>query len=114
MGAVSIDGKKSTGKGNRVDPFGHRWAHPRHTAAAVRMTCQDEVLEPLEADHAEHVGDVQRGIDARVKQVRPLAKAGERWREHDMSASSQPIGDTSPGPASVPRAVHEDESLRIH
>ncbi len=37
--------------------------------------------------------------------MRPLAKAGERRREHDVSACSQPVGDASPAPAPLPGAV---------
>lgn len=75
---------------------------------------QHEVPELLIFDYAENVGDVQREIDAGPEEVRPLAKAGKRRRKHDVSACPQLLGDAPPGPASVPRTVNEDESLRIH
>jgi hypothetical protein len=65
-------------------------------------------------DHTENVGGVQREVDTGTEEVRPLAKACKRRRKHDVSACSQPLGDTPPGPASVPRTVNKDESLRTH
>jgi hypothetical protein len=38
------------------------------------VTDQDEVVELLAPDRAEHIGDVQRGIDARMKQMRPARR----------------------------------------
>src|SRR5262249_8215279 len=63
----------------------------------------------LGVDDAEHVGDVQRKIDAGMQQMRTLAEAGQRRRERIMTSRAQPVGNPLPAPAAVPRAVDEDE-----
>ena len=73
------------------------------------MADQHDVVEALIFDDAEHVGDVQREIDARVQLVRALAEAGEGGRKDTMSARAQPVGDAAPVPAAAPGAVDEDE-----
>src|SRR5262245_17831012 len=76
------------------------------------MTDEHEIPNPFILDHARHVGDVQGKIDSGVAKVPALAKAGQRRREYDVAACPQPVGDASPGPAAVPRAVDEDEGYR--
>ena len=45
------------------------------------MADQHDVVEAFIFNDAEHVGDMQREIDARVQLVRALAEAGEGGRE---------------------------------
>ncbi len=75
------------------------------------MPDQDDVTEPLASDGAKDVGDVQRKIDVGVKEVCPLAEAGERRRERGVSARPQPVSETLPAPAAVPGAVDEKKGL---
>src|SRR5262245_49885605 len=77
------------------------------------MADQYEAPDLLVFDHADYVGNVQREIDAGTKEVRTLAEAGQRRGKHDVSAGSQPVGDTSPGPAAMPGTVYKDEGLCV-
>ncbi len=73
------------------------------------MADEHDVGELFGADEAANVLDMGRKIHRFVEQVRALAEAGERRREHAPAAGFQPVGDEAPAPAAVPGAVDEDE-----
>ena len=75
------------------------------------MAGQHDVLQALELDHINHVGDVGVQIDSGCQKMDALAEAGERWRKHLVPALLQAIGDPPPAPAAMPGAVHQHEGF---
>lgn len=78
------------------------------------MADQHEIPQLLVFDHAEHIGDVQREIDAGAQQMRAVAETSERRGECAMSARAEPVDDAPPGPSAMPRPVNEDEGFCAH
>ena len=52
-------------------------------------------------------------IDVLAHEVRALADAGERRREHIVALLFQQVRQAPPAPAAVPRAVHQHECLGL-
>ena len=80
---------------------------------AVGVHDQADVLEVLPFEHVDEVGDVGVEIDVLAHEVRALADAGERRREHLVALLFQQVRHAPPAPAAVPRAVHQHECLGL-
>jgi hypothetical protein len=71
------------------------------------MAAQHHVRQTFPFDEIDYVADVCGKADAGAEQVRALAQAGERRREHGVTMAAQHIGGANPAPG----AVHEDEGF---
>jgi hypothetical protein len=96
---------------DRADGVAHRFGHARNDNAAVGMADKHDVVEVFPLDDVDGVGHVGGEIDLTVDEVRALAQARHRRREHLVPALLQKVGDASPAPAAVPSAVHQHERI---
>ena len=67
---------------------------------------------PHAISKARHVGrprTFRMTMSAIGVEMRPLSKAGERWREDPVPSLHQEVGDTAPTPAAMPRAMDQNE-----
>src|SRR6516225_11316007 len=71
------------------------------------------VLEVLPFDDIDNVGDVRVEIDILAHEVRALADASQRRREHLVALLLEQVRHPPPAPAAMPCAVHEHESLAL-
>src|SRR5204863_63307 len=77
--------------------------------AAVAMADEDHVPQVLELEHRDDILHMRVQVGVGARQVRALADAGERWREHLVAGRAQQWDDLPPAPAAVPAAVDKDE-----
>ena len=81
--------------------------------AAEGMTNEHDVIEVLPFDLVHHIVDLRRERDAVSRKMGALPNAGKRRRDHIVSVRSQSIGDASPAPSTMPRAVHKYERCAL-
>ena len=81
----------------------------RDHRSAVAVADQRDVVQVLVVQKAHDVGDMGVQADVGTKQMRALAKAGQRRRDHRMAASLKVRRDIAPAPASKPGAGYEEE-----
>lgn len=78
------------------------------------MAHEHHVVQILPLQDVHDIPDVRFESNTSVEKMGALAEAGERWREHYVTALSEPIGHPTPAPASAPASVDENEVARVH
>jgi hypothetical protein len=69
------------------------------------MADEDDVIEALAVDHADHIVDMRGERDAGADQMRAFAEPGQVGDEHIMPRRAQAIGNEPKAPATAPRPV---------
>jgi hypothetical protein len=70
---------------------------------------QHHVVQVLEAQQVDHVGDVDLEIGVGPGQVGALTQPGQAQRVHVVAMCAQRGGDRAPGPCSEPEPGHQYE-----
>ncbi len=83
----------------------------RARPAAIGMHHQAHVLEVFPFEDVDDIGDVGVEVDVLAHEMRALADARQRRREHLVTLLLQEIGDAPPAPAAMPGPVHQHERL---
>jgi hypothetical protein len=87
-------------------------ATPSVTSAQA-VPYQHDAAQLLVLQHRDDVLHHRRRADVGGQQVRPLAVARERRREHFVARRAQQAGDPDPAPPAVARAVHQHEGIAL-
>lgn len=95
------------------DALGHELRSHRDRHATIGVADEQNVLETLVLDDIGDIEPVHGKIDGRARQVRALAKAGERRREHKVTAIDQQVRDVAPAPTADPCAVNDDNRCTL-
>ena len=80
--------------------------------AAIRMAHEDDLIEIFPFDLVDDVADVCRQVNLVVQEMRALAETGQCRRKDTVFFRSQAIRDPLPTPATMARAMHQNERRR--
>ena len=73
---------------------------------AIAVADQRDIVQVVVVQKADDVSDMRVQPDVGAKQMRSLAKTGQRRRYHRMTAGVKRRRDIAPAPATKPRAGH--------
>ena len=92
------------------EPLHGLFGNCRNDHPSVTVTDQNEIVKIFVLDYSQDISNVRVEVDLGAKQMGTLTQAGERWREHLVACFTQERSNSSPVPAAMPPAVHEQIS----